>query len=70
MILEKVISQEDEICHATDHCIDDIMLQETIASASRVREHLWKYGLELKEPESLDGERVLGMLCRELLQGS
>ena len=53
LILANVLSLDDEIRRATDHYIDDIMVEESIASALRVRELLWKYGLELKEPEIL-----------------
>lgn len=61
MILGKVLSMDDAVHRATDHYIDDIMVQESIVSASRVREHLQRYGLESKEPMSLDGGRVLGI---------
>ena len=58
MVLGKVLSLDDEVQRVADHYIEDIMVQESIASASRVQEYLWKYRLELKEPESLDGGRV------------
>ena len=60
-ILSKVLSMDDQIDRATDHYIDDILVQESVVSASRVREHLQRYGLESKEPEGLDGGRVLGI---------
>ena len=54
----QVLSLDDEIHRATDHYIDDIMVKESITSASRVQEHFWKYGHESKEPESLADGRV------------
>ena len=69
MILSKVLSMDDQIDRATDHYIDDIMVQESIVSASRVREHLHRYGLESKEPEGLDGGRVLGIALNKVPNG-
>ena len=61
MILGKVLSIDPLVDSATDHYIDDIMVQESIATAAYVRAHLRRYGLQSKEPESLDGGRVLGI---------
>ena len=69
MILGKVLSMDDKICRATDHYIDDIMVQESIVSASCVRKHLQLYGLESKEPVSLDGGRVLGIALSKAPNG-
>lgn len=69
MILDKVLSMDDTVCRATDHYIDDILVQESVASASRVREHLHCYGLESKEPASLDGGRVLGIALKKASNG-
>ena len=69
MILGKVLSMDDQIGRATDHYIDDILVQESIVSASRVREHLHRYGLESKEPEGLDGGRVLGIALNKVPNG-
>ena len=54
-ILGKVLSLDDRVRRATDHYIDDIVVQESIVSAEEVRKHLARYGLESKEPERLDG---------------
>ena len=58
LILGKVLLLDDRVRRATDHYIDDIVVQESIADAETVRRHLAKYGLETKEPESLDGGRL------------
>ena len=63
-ILGKVLSLDDRVRRATDHYIDDIVVQESIADAETVRRHLAKYGLETKEPESLDGGRLLGIALK------
>lgn len=65
MILKQVLAQDENIARATDHYIDDIMVQESVVSASRVRKHLLKYGLESKEPEDLNGGRVLGIALKQ-----
>ena len=54
-----MLSLHDCVVWATDHYIDDIAVQESIADAETVQRHLAKYGLETKEPESLDGGRLL-----------
>ena len=69
MILKRVLSLDDDVRRGTDHYIDDIMVQEAVVSASRVRKHLLEYGLESKEPESLDGGRVLGIALRKAPTG-
>ena len=61
LILRKVLSLDNEIESATDHYIDDIVVDVNRVSASRLREHLRRYGLESKEPERLDGGRLLGI---------
>lgn len=61
MILGEVLSLDPDVGRATDHYVDDIMVQESIVSADRVRKHLQAYGLESKEPEPLVGGRVLGI---------
>ena len=58
-ILGKVLSLDDRVRRATDHYIDDIVVQESIADAETVQKHLAKYGLETKEPKRLDGGRLL-----------
>ena len=61
MILSKVLSMNERIRRGTDHYIDDIIVQEKVVSASEVRKHLATYGLETKDPESLNGGKVLGV---------
>ena len=61
MILGKVLSLDPRIREATDHYIDDIVVRESVVSAQKLREHLARYGLVTKEPESLDGGRLLGI---------
>merc|ERR1712055_400958 len=64
VILKHVLAQDETVRRATDHYIDDIMVQEAIVSADKVREHLLAYGLVSKPPESLDGGRVLGIAIK------
>ena len=63
-ILGKVLSLDGRVCRATDHYIDDIVVQKSVADAEAVRRHLAKYGFEIKEPESLDGGRLLGIALK------
>ena len=60
-ILHKVLSLDDRVRCGTDHYIDDIVVQESTVGVVEVRAHLTKYGLEMKEPEDLDGGRLLGI---------
>ena len=60
-ILCKVLSLDDRVCHGTDKYIDDIVVQESVVGVGEVHAHLNKYGLERKEPEDLDGGRLLGI---------
>lgn len=69
MILKRVLSLDEAVRRGTDHYIDDIMVQESIVSAERVREHLLSYGLVSKVPESLDGGRVLGIALKQVASG-
>jgi len=69
MILKKVLSMDKDVCRGTDHYIDDIIVQESVVSASYVREHLLKYGLESKAPEDLNGGRVLGIALKRASDG-
>ena len=65
MILGKVLRLDERVCRGTDHYIDDIVVQESIISAQELREHLSNYGLESKEPEGLDGGRLLGVALQK-----
>ena len=60
-ILKTVLNQDDRIGRATNSYIDDILVDESIASAGEVIAHLNKYGLITKTPESLDGGAILGL---------
>ena len=60
-ILGKVLSLDDRVRRGTDHYIDDIVVQKSVVGVEELRKHLAKYGLETKEPESLDGGRLLGI---------
>ena len=68
-ILRKVLSLDDRVHRGTDHYIDDIVVQESVVGVGEVRAHLAKYGLETKEPEDLDGGRLLGIALRRDSRG-
>ena len=61
LVLRAVLSQDERIRSATDHYIDDIVVRESVVSAQELREHLRRFGFVTKEPEGLDGGRVLGI---------
>ena len=63
-ILGKILSLDDRVRRATDHYIDDIVVQESVASAEEVRRHFARYGLETKKPKGLDGGRLLGVALK------
>ena len=60
-VVRRILSLDPRIAAATDHYIDDIVFDKDIVSVVEVVEHLRKYGLETKPPESLEGARVLGL---------
>ena len=61
-VLAKVLSQDDVIQQATSPYLDDIFVNENVASAQRVEHHLSKFGLTCKPAQRLaDGARVLGL---------
>ena len=64
LILGKVLLLDDRVRRATDHYIDDIGVKESVADSETVRRHLAKYRLETKEPENLDGGRLLGIALK------
>ena len=68
-VLTKVLSLDDDVRSGTDHYIDDIVVNESVVSAERVCHHLRHYGLEPKEPVSLDGGRLLGIALRRVGDG-
>ena len=49
-ILKAVLELDDTIARATDSYLDDILVNEKVASAETVRLHLQRYGLVSKEP--------------------
>ncbi|XP_067942918.1 uncharacterized protein [Watersipora subatra] len=59
-ILAKVLSMDEEIAKGTNHYIDDIVVNKVVVLALKVKDHLQKYGLLSKEPESQSSARVLG----------
>jgi len=61
-IVNTVVAQDERVKTATSSYIDDIFVNETICSASRVKKHLERFGLTCKAPEKLRcGTRVLGL---------
>jgi ribonuclease HI len=68
-ILREVLSKDERIERATSHYIDDIMVNEDVASAEEVVAHLARFGLEAKTPEALAGGRVLGLRLNECQSG-
>ena len=64
-ILRKVLSLDDRVHCGTDHYIDDIVVQESVVGVGEVRAHHIKYGLKTKEPEELNGGRLLGIALRK-----
>ena len=68
-VLSKVLSLDGEVSSGTDHYIDDIIVNLDKVSASRVSNHLARYGLVTKEPESISDARVLGLRVVKGRQG-
>ena len=61
-IVNAILTKNKRIQRATSTYIDDVYVDESIAPAARVKEHLHSFGLLSKEPERLqDGARVLGL---------
>lgn len=60
-ILKTVLSKDEKIRKATSSYIDDILVNESVASADEVIRHLNAYGLVTKSPESLNGGAALGL---------
>ncbi len=59
-VVHKVLAQDPDVRAGTDSYVDDIIVNERVVPSSRVQEVLARHGLESKEPESLNGGRVLG----------
>lgn len=64
-VLTAALEQNSRIAKAASAYVDDIIVDETIASADEVKEHLRNFGLQCKPIErigdSSDGVRVLGV---------
>ena len=61
-IMNVVMSQDVEIQRATSSYIDNVYINENVASSRRVKEHLECFDLVCKAPEPLqDGVNVLGL---------
>jgi len=60
-VLNKVLSSDPDIADATDSYVDDIIVNNDKVSNESVLKLLQEFGLEAKEPESLDGGRALGL---------
>ena len=65
-ILKTVLHKDQEIEAATSLYIDDINVDVTNATTDRVKEHLEKHGLEVKEPE---GSSALGLKLQPSAEG-
>ena len=68
-VVRHILASDSDIRAATDHYVDDIIVDTDLVSVNRVVEHLRKYGLVAKPPETLDGARVLGLLLCDDGQG-
>ena len=60
-ILKTVLGINERIKEATISYIDDILVNESVATTEEVIRHLNMYGLITKAPESLDGGAALGL---------
>ena len=63
-VVERVLAQDTIIQRATSSYIDDVLVDERVAPAEDVVQHLEKFGLHAKQPEKLgcaEGVRVLGL---------
>ncbi|XP_067939635.1 uncharacterized protein [Watersipora subatra] len=68
-ILGKVLSLDERVRRGTDHYIADIVVQESVLGVEELRKHIAKYGLATKEPEGLDGRRLLGISLKGNARG-
>ena len=61
-IVSVVLLQVEAVGHMASAYIDDIYVNEDVMPATRVREHLARFGLECKDPEQLeDDTQMLGL---------
>ena len=65
-VLAKVLSLDPVIDAATDHYIDDIVVNCSLVSPERVVEHLRRYGLQTKPLECFEDTCVLGLQLRSV----
>ena len=63
-ILKTVLRKSERVEQATSSYIDDILVKVSQTTALEVVEHLKKFGLITKAPESLDGGAALGLKLR------
>jgi hypothetical protein len=60
-VLSTVLAQNPLIQANTDNYIDDIICDRSNITTDNVKKHLERFGLVSKEPEPLEGARVLGL---------
>ena len=60
-VVKYILAADPSISAATDHYVDEIVVDVDQVSVHQVIEHLQRYGLETKLPETLNGARVLGL---------
>ena len=68
-VVRHILASDSDISAATDHYVDDIVVDTDLVSTERVVQHLQRYGLVTKPPETLDGTRLLGLQLRDCGQG-
>lgn len=68
-VVRYVLASDSDINAATDHYVDDIVVDTDLVSTERVVEHLRQYGLVTKPPETFDGARVLGLQLNDSGRG-
>ena len=59
-ILQEVLKTDKRVHLATDTYLDDILVNEDVATAEEVSRHLRNFGLEAKPAEALQGSLVSG----------
>ena len=60
-VVKYILTADPRISAATDHYVDDIVINTNMVNVKEVVKHLQQYGLETKPPEMLDGACVLGL---------
>ena len=69
-ILGEVLKLDEKVHRATDNYLDDIIVNQDIATAEVVSRHLLSFGLVTKPAEALcDGARVLGLWVKRSSDG-